>query len=140
MLIKCNIKKNFYTVIRNITVVLHFLEIAMVSKSNEQNKLVLANSGLQCNKNESAVVVKYGLKIDEQYKLESKIMESKLLKRPTDEYHSFVLSWSPDNIVFKIDGKSNYLNASNLPLNIILDSEVKQIIYILSLLKNNLIY
>lgn len=95
----------------------------MVSKSNEQNKLVLANTGLQCRKNENTVVVKYGLKIDEQYNLESKIMESKLSNQK-DEYHSFALSWSPDDIIFKIDGENNYFNASNLPLNIILDSEV----------------
>jgi len=96
----------------------------MVSKTNERNKLILANTGLQCNKNENVFVVKYGLKVDEQYNLESQIMESKLSNRSTDGYHSFVLSWTPDSIIFKIDGENNNLDASNLPLNIILDSEV----------------
>lgn len=42
----------------------------------------------------------------------------------SNDYHSFALSWTPENIIFKIDGKSHNLDAWNLPLNVILDAEV----------------
>lgn len=101
----------------------------MVSKANERNKLVLAtsvgNENLKCNEiDESATVLRYGLKIDEQYHIDTDMMESNLENPWSDDYHSFVLSWTPENVVFKIDEKISNLDAWNLPLNIILDSEV----------------
>lgn len=107
------------------------LEIALVSKSNEQNKLVLAmsfgNSDLKCNgSDESSSVLNYGLKIDEHYNLKSKMMKSILKSRWSDDYHTFSLSWTPQNIVFKIDGESNNLDTSNLSLEDIFSSEVKK--------------
>jgi len=115
------------------------LEIALISKFNEQIKFVLAKSfentdQFQCNpndqnqsyrNNERAIVLKYGLKIDEQYHLESIMKESLFSNQWAEEYHSFVFYWTRDSIEFQIDGISTYLNAVwNLPLNIILDSEV----------------
>lgn len=101
----------------------------MISKSNEQNKLVLASSfgniDLKCNEaDESAIVLRYGLKIDEQYNLVTNMRESNSENIWSNDYHSFVLSWTPENIIFKIDGQSNNLDAWNLPLNVILDAEV----------------
>lgn len=109
------------------------LEIALISKANEQNKLILAslfgNTNLKCNGiDESATVLKYGLKIDDQYNMKSKMMRSTLTKSWSEDYHSFVLSWSPGNIVFKIDGESNYLDMANLPLDLF-DSDVKTTSY-----------
>jgi len=105
------------------------LEIALVSKTNEQNKLILGtlfgNNDLKCNgEDEGNSVLKYGLKIDEQYHLKSIMMKSTLASRWSEDYHNFVLSWSPENIVFKIDGESHQLDMSNLPLDLIFDSEV----------------
>jgi len=115
------------------------LEIALVSKSNEQIKFILARSfentdKFQCNpngqkqhyrNNEQETVLKYGLKIDEQYHLESIIKQTFFSNQWSDDYHSFVFSWTHDDIEFKIDGISTNLdNVWNLPLNIILDSEV----------------
>lgn len=120
--------------------ILTFLEIALVSKYNKHNKFVLATSfentdKFQCNlqdrneyyrNNESAIVLKYGLKIDEQYHLESIMMQSNFSNRWSDDYHTFVLSWTEEDVEFNIDGKSTYMDSVwNLPLNIILDSEVK---------------
>eukprot|EP00102_Acyrthosiphon_pisum_P012999 XP_008182377.1 PREDICTED: uncharacterized protein LOC100165182 [Acyrthosiphon pisum] len=103
-------------------------EIALVSKSNEKNRLVLAksfgNNDLKCNgDDESATVLKYGLEIDELYHSKSKMM--KLTSQDTwhNGYHSFKLSWSPENIVFKIDEETNHLDTMNLPLDFIFDSE-----------------
>lgn len=101
----------------------------MVSKTNEQNKFVLGTSfgniDLKCNgEDESISVLKYGLKIDEQYHLKPVMMKSTSTSRWSEDYHSFVLSWSPENIVFKIDGESHQLDTSNLPLDLIFDSEV----------------
>lgn len=45
----------------------------------------------------------------------------------SNDYHSFVLNRTPENIVFKIDGESSILDTSNIPLDIIFDSEVKTI-------------
>lgn len=109
------------------------LEIALVSKSNEQNRLVLAmsfgNTDLKCNGNdESSSVLNYGLKIDEHYNLKSKMMKSTIKRRWSDDYHTFVLSWTPQNIVFTIDGESNNLDTSNLSLEDIFSSEVKYIV------------
>lgn len=107
-----------------------YLEIALISESNEQNKLVLAssfgNNNLKCNgEDESATVLRYGLKIDEKlYNAKSKIMKSILTKRWSDDYHSFGLSWKPENIEFEIDGKSKFLNASNISQNFKFDSKV----------------
>ncbi|KAL4131837.1 hypothetical protein QTP88_009086 [Uroleucon formosanum] len=103
-------------------------EIALVSKTNEQNKFVLGTSfgniDLKCNgEDESISVLKYGLKIDEQYHLKPVMMKSTSTSRWSEDYHSFVLSWSPENIVFKIDGESHQLDTSNLPLDLIFDSE-----------------
>ncbi|VVC39997.1 Hypothetical protein CINCED_3A002549 [Cinara cedri] len=103
-------------------------EIALVSKSNEQNKLVLAmsfgNNDLKCNgTDESSSVLKYGLKIDENYNLKSKMMKLISNSRWSDDYHTFILSWTPQNIEFKIDGKSNNLDTSNLSLEDIFSSE-----------------
>lgn len=102
----------------------------MISKSNEQNKLILAtssgNTNLKCNGNdESSTVLKYGIKVDKQYNVESSILKSTSENRWSDDYHSFALSWTPGRIVFKIDGESNYLDTTNLPLDILFDSEVK---------------
>lgn len=108
------------------------LEIALVSKANERNKLVLAtsfgNGDLKCDGiDEGATVLRYGLKIDEQYHIDTYMMESNSEKPWSDGYHSFVLSWTPENVVFKVNGKSNELDAWNLPLNVILDSEVNEL-------------
>lgn len=101
----------------------------MVSKTNEQNKFVLGtsfgNNDLKCNgEDESISVLKYGLKIDEQYHLKPVMMKSTLTSRWSEDYHTFAVSWSPENIVFKIDGESHQLDTSNLPLDLIFDSEV----------------
>jgi len=118
---------NFYHCIKFIFYEL--LEIALVSKSNEKNRLVLAklfgNTNLKCNgDDESATVLKYGLEIDELYHVKSKMM--KLTSQDTwhSGYHSFKLSWSPENIIFKIDEESHHLDTMNLPLDFIFDSEV----------------
>lgn len=131
-----------------------FLEIALISKYNEKNKFILATSfentdKLQCNlqsynqyykNNESATVLKYGLKIDEQYHLESIMMQSNFSNRWSDDYHSFVLSWTEEDVEFKIDGESTYVDAVwNLPLNIILDSEVRNLIIVMLQFLNFLI-
>lgn len=89
----------------------------MISKSNEQNKLVLATSL-------EATVLKYGLKIDERYNLKSNMMESILSKERSNDYHSFVLSRTTENIVIKIDGKGQTLDTRDLPLDVVLDAEV----------------
>lgn len=112
------------------------LEIALVSKSNDQNKLVLAtvlgNTNLKCNNiDEGSNIVKYGLKIDKQYHIPSNMMKSISDKRWSDDYHSFILSWTHENIVVKIDGESNFVDTSNLPLDIIFDAEVKYKIQIM---------
>lgn len=101
----------------------------MISKTIEQNKLVLGtlfgNNDLKCKgDDESISVLKFGLKIDDQYQSKSILMKSTLASHWSDEYHSFVLSWSPENIVFKIDGESHQLDTTNLPLDLIFDSEV----------------
>lgn len=102
------------------------IEIALVSKSNEQNKLLFTlfgNANLRCNGvDESASVLKYGLKIGEQ----SNIMKSTLANYWTDGYHSFVISWTSDNVAFKVDGKSIYLDTSSVLLDDIFVSEVKK--------------
>lgn len=90
------------------------------------------NNNLKCNEiDESATVLKYGLKIDEQYRIKTNMMKSTLANRWSEDYHSFVLSWSPDHIIFKIDGESKNLDTSNLPLDFIFDSDVKTICYYL---------
>jgi hypothetical protein len=109
------------------------LEIALISKSNEKNKLILAtsfgNTNLKCNgEDESAAVLKYGLKIDETYHVDSKMIKlSSQRNRWSDDYHTFEFSRSPDNIVFRIDGESNQLDTSDLPMNLIFDSEVRKL-------------
>jgi len=105
------------------------LEIALVSKSNEKNRLILAksfgNTNLKCNGvDESATVLKYGLEIDELYHVNSKMMKLTSQNTWHRGYHSFKLSWSPENIVFKIDDESNRLDTTNLPLDFVFDSEV----------------
>jgi len=111
-----------------------FLEIAVVCKFNEDIKFIIATSYENTdNTQRSAVaaemnstVLKYGLKIDEQYHLNSIIKRSNFLNQWYDDYHSFVLHWTADKVVFEIDGKSSNLDTVNdLPLNIILDSEVR---------------
>lgn len=102
-------------------------EIALISTTNEQNKLVLGtsfgNHDLKCNGiDESISVLKYGLKIDEQYHSKPIMMKSTSARRWSDDYHTFELSWSNYNIVFKIDGESHQLDTSNLPLDLIFDS------------------
>lgn len=89
----------------------------MISKSNEQNKLVLATSL-------EGTFLKYGLKIDERYNLKSNMMNSSISNEHSNGYHSFVLSRTSENIVFKIDGKSQILDTRDLPLDIVLDAEV----------------
>jgi len=102
----------------------------LISESNEQNKLIIAssfgNNNLQCNgEDESATVLRYGLKIDEKlYNVKSKIMKSTLTNRWSSDYHSFGLIWNPETIEFKIDGESNFLNSSNIPPNFKFDSKV----------------
>lgn len=54
-------------------------------------------------------------------------MKSALASRWSNDYHSFGLSWTPENIEFKIDGESNSLNASNMPPNFKFDSKVNAI-------------
>lgn len=106
-------------------------EIALISKYNKKNKLVLAtlfgNNDLKCNGDDnSAKILRYGLKIDEQYRFKSNNMMNSTLAKPwSNDYHSFVLIWSPTNITFKIDGENKYLNTSNLLMDIIFESEVK---------------
>lgn len=51
-------------------------------------------------------------------------MKSTLENRWSDDYHSFLLSRSPESIIFKIDGESNYLDIANLPLDLF-DSDVR---------------
>lgn len=109
------------------------IEIALISKSNEQNKIVLASSfgniDLKCNgADESATILRYGLKIDEQYSLETNMKESSSENTWSNDYHSFILSWTPENIIFKIDGQSHNLDAWNLPLNVILDADVRNLV------------
>jgi len=110
------------------------LEIALISESNEQNKLILAssfgNNDLKCNgEDEGTTVLRYGLKIDEKlFNVKSKMMKSTLANRWSNDYHSFGLSWNPENIEFKIDGESNFLNASNIPPNFKFDSKVMQFV------------
>jgi len=106
-----------------------FIEIALVSTTNEQNKLVLGTSSgnidLKCNGvDESISVLKYGLKVDELYHSKSIMMKSISASRWSDDYHTLELSWSNNNILFKIDGESHPLDTSNLQLNLIFDSEV----------------
>lgn len=102
----------------------------MVSKANEENRLILAtsfgNNDLICNgDDESSKVLRYGLKIDEQMHVTSNMMKS-ISKSPwSNDYHSFVLTWTPKNIAFQIDGESNFLDTSNLPMDVIFESEVR---------------
>lgn len=100
----------------------------MVSKFNEQNKLIFTlfgNANLRCNGvDESASVLKYGLKIGEQ----SYIMKSTSANYWTVGYHSFIISWTPENVIFKLNGKSNYLDTSSVLLDDIFVSEVKKYI------------
>jgi len=112
-----------------------FTEISLISTSNENNKLILAtsfgNTNLKCNGlDESVSILKYGLKIDEQYHVTTDMMRSTLENRWSDDYHSFVLSWTPQNIIFKIDGESNYLETSNLPLDAIFESDVNILLFV----------
>lgn len=82
------------------------------------------NTNLKCNGiDESATVLKYGLNIGEQHNTKTRMMRSILANRWSEDYHSFVLSWSPENIIFKIDGESNYLDTANFPLDLF-DSDV----------------
>lgn len=103
----------------------------MISKYNKKNKLILAtsfgNNDLKCNEDDkSARVLRYGLKIDEQYHSKSNNMMQSTLTTPwSDDYHSFVLNWSPKNIIFKIDEETKSLNTLNLPMDVIFESEVK---------------
>lgn len=119
----------------------------MVCKPNEKIKFIIATSyestvNLKRNavktdnrNNRNTTVVKYGLKIDEQYHLNSIIKQSNFSDQWYDDYHSFVLSWTADKVVFEIDGQSNNLEAiKDLPLNILLDSEVKRLIRLCSTL------
>lgn len=111
-----------------------FLEIALISKSNEKNKLVLAtsfgNTNLKCNgEDESASVLKYGLKVDEKYHVNPRMMRlSSQENRWSDNYHTYEISRSPENIVFKIDGESYQLDTSDLPTDLIFDSEVMKLV------------
>jgi len=125
---------NFYNCIQFISHKL--LEIALISKSNEKNRLVLAklfgNTDLKCNgDDESATVLKYGLEIDELYHVKSKMMKLTSQNTWHSGYHSFKLFWSPENIVFKIDEESYHLDTNNLPLDFIFDSEVNTYLQVL---------
>lgn len=84
------------------------------------------NTDLKCNgyDESGAKILKYGLEIDELYHVKSKIMKLTSQNTWHSDYHSFKLSWSPENIVFKIDEESNHFDTSNLPLDFIFDSEV----------------
>jgi len=115
-----------------------FLEIAVVCKANENIKFIIATSyesidnlkrdavAADNSNDKNATVLKYGLKIDEHYHLKSIMKQSNFSNQWYDDYHSFVLSWTADKVIFEIDGQSSNLDTVNdLPLNIILDSEVK---------------
>lgn len=126
---------NFYNCIK--CIFYKWLEIALISKSNEKNKLVLAKSfgniDLKCNgDDESATVLKYGLEIDELYHVKSKMMKLTSQNTWHSGYHSFKLFWSPENIVFKIDEESYHLDINNLPLDFIFDSEVNTYLQVLN--------
>lgn len=102
--------------------------MALVSKFNDQNKLVLAtlfgNKDLKCNEaDESANVLRYGLKIAKNDHVHSIIQKVISNRSWTDDYHTFELSWTPGNVVFKIDGESYNLNSPEL-LQVLLHSKV----------------
>lgn len=75
---------------------------------------------------ESQNVLKYGLKMDEQYNIKSNLMKLSSAKPWSDDYNTFLLSLTPENVIFKINGESNFLDKSNLPLDTIFDSEVNK--------------
>lgn len=110
------------------------LEIALISKSNEKNKLILAtsfgNSNLKCNGvDESTAVLRYGLKVDDTYHVTPNMIRSVSQdNRWSDNYHTFKLSRSTEGIVFEIDGESSQLDTSDLPTNLIFDSEVRKLV------------
>lgn len=129
LLTKLIVQKVSYLILNICCFNLIFIEIALISTNNEQNKLVLGtsfgNKDLKCNSiDESISVLKYGLKIDEQYHSKPIMMKSTSARPWSDDYHTFELSWSNYNIVFKIDGESHQLDTSNLPLDLIFDSDV----------------
>ncbi|CAH1711664.1 unnamed protein product [Aphis gossypii] len=106
-------------------------EIALVSRSNEINRLVLAksvgNTNLKCNgSDESATVLKYGFEIDELYHVQSKMMKLRSANTWHNDYHTFKLSWSSEkDMVFEIDGESNRVDTTDLPIdNILFETEV----------------
>ncbi|XP_026809559.1 uncharacterized protein LOC113551491 [Rhopalosiphum maidis] len=103
-------------------------EIALVSVNNELNKLVLAktvgNTDLKCNgSDEGANFLRYGLEIDQLYYIESKVMKLKSENGWHNDYHTFKLSWSSDNMIFEIDGEGHRMATTNLPTNTIFESE-----------------
>lgn len=113
------------------------LEIALISLSNEKNKLILAtsfgNTNLKCNgEDESAAVIKYGWKVDENYNnsANNNITRIQTLEnRWSDDYHTFELFRSTEGIVFKIDGETTQWNSSDLPLAMdYANDEVKKLV------------
>jgi len=85
---------------------------------------LFGNKDLKCNEtDESANVLRYGIKIDQNYQANSIAQKAISNRSWTDDYHTFELSWTPGNVIFKIDGKSYNLNSPEL-LQILFNSKV----------------
>lgn len=87
----------------------------------------VGNINLKCNgSDESAAVLKYGFEIDELYHVQSKMMKLRSATTWHNDYHTFKLSWSSEkNMVFEIDGESNRVDTTDLPIdNILFETEV----------------
>lgn len=115
----------------------------MVSKGNEKNKIVLlskGNTNLKCNGvDESTHILRHGLLVDEQYQINQNLKIVSSQKSWSDDFHSFKLSWSPGNLVLKIDEQSHVFNSPQT-LQGLFNSEVKYLVTLYELVILILIY
>ncbi|XP_050420558.1 uncharacterized protein LOC126833331 [Adelges cooleyi] len=104
-------------------------EIALVSKSNEQLKIVLAsttgNANLRCGSNdESSFVLKYGIQFDDTNRsVKSKLSKAISPKSWSVGFHTFVLTWTQTSMEYEIDGEKWPIDISEVPLEVINESE-----------------
>jgi len=88
--------------------------------------MLFGNRDLKCNGiDESANTIRYGIKINENNRVNSIIQKVILNRSWTDDYHRFELFWTPGNVIFKIDGKSYNLNSPEL-LQVLFNSKVRE--------------
>ncbi|XP_050537386.1 uncharacterized protein LOC126903300 isoform X2 [Daktulosphaira vitifoliae] len=104
-------------------------EIALVSKSNEQLKIVIAsiagNTNLRCNNiDESSNVLNFGIKAgNENAQINTKLLRLSSGTSWSNSYHTYTINWTPDIMEFEIDGNKQVLDLSYLPLDILHESE-----------------